>query len=99
MKDKATLQKSSRAMNMAVTSCLRSSDVYTRYSGEMYLVLLIDISLDDAKEVDEKIRKLYRNSCTQRVCLRGTLTKVGEEILTIISNHQWMDKAVTSEKM
>lgn len=99
VKERNTLKKSGHAMNMAITSCLRSSDVYTRYSGEMYLVLLIDISLDDAKEVDEKIRKLYRNSCTQRACLRGTLTKVGEEILTIISNHQWMDKAVTSEKM
>ena len=83
---------------MAVTSCLRSSDVYTRYSGEMYLVLLIDISLDDAKEVDEKIRKLYRNSCTQRACLRGTLTKVGEEITAIISGHQWTDRSVAKEE-
>ena len=86
-------------MNMAITSCLRSSDVYTRYSGEMYLVLLIDISHKEALEIDGKIRWLYRNAYTQRACLRGTLTKVGEEILTIISNHQWMDKAVTSEKM
>lgn len=98
IKEKAILQKSSRAMNMAITSCLRSSDVYTRYSGEMYLVLLIDISHKEALEIDGKIRRLYRNAYTQRACLRGTLTKVGEEITAIISGHQWTDRSVAKEE-
>lgn len=98
VKERNTLKKSGHAMNMAITSCLRSSDVYTRYSGEMYLVLLIDISHKEALEIDGKIRRLYRNAYTQRACLRGTLTKVGEEITAIISGHQWTDRSVAKEE-
>lgn len=43
------------ALERAISTALRSSDVYTRYSSSQYIVILMDASIDNGRKIAERI--------------------------------------------
>ena len=55
------LERFSEEVGEAIRRTLRKGDLYTRYSRNQYLVLLLDVSQEDCRIVIERINKTFEN--------------------------------------
>lgn len=55
------LERFSEELGVAIRGALRKGDLYTRYSNNQYLVLLLDTSQEDCRIVIERINKTFEN--------------------------------------
>jgi hypothetical protein len=51
-----------KALGEAIHGSLRTSDLYTRYSATQYLVMLCDLSMDNAEMVAKRILRTYNGT-------------------------------------
>ncbi len=93
------IEQTFRVINHAINASLRSSDVYTSYGNEVYLLLLIDASYEDCVQMNHRIQKMYRTVHVPGIFLRCTIHKVGDEILSAIASHQWDSLLEKSENI
>ncbi len=56
------LERLSDELNASIKGALRKGDLYTRYSANQYLVLLLDIKQEDCRIVIERINNTFENS-------------------------------------
>lgn len=93
------IEQTSRVINHAINASLRSSDVYTSYGNEVYLLLLIDATHEDCVQMNHRIQKMYHTVHVPGIFLRCTIHKVGDEILSAITSHQWDSLVESSESI
>lgn len=93
------IEQTFRVINHAINASLRNSDVYTSYGNEVYLLLLIDATHEDCVQMNHRIQKMYRTVHVPGIFLRCTIHKVGDEILSAITSHQWDSLVESSESI